>query len=81
MLEQQLVISKPISARRSEFITVRQNDGENTTTYLRRVIAKSRSSNIRSMTPEEHVLLMFLMTLQKSDISQTVRSTVFDCLA
>ena len=33
------------------------------------------------MTPEEHVLLMFAMTLQKSDISQTVRTTVFDYLS
>ena len=46
ILEQQMVISKPISVRRSEFITIKQNDGESTTSFLRRVIAKSRSSNI-----------------------------------
>ena len=80
ILEQQMVISKPISVRRSEFITIKQNDGESATSLLRRVIAKSRSSDIRSMTQEEHILLMFGMNLQKSDISQTVRTAVFDNL-
>ena len=80
ILEQQMVISKPISVRRLEFITIKQNDGESTTSFLRRVIAKSRSSDIRSMTPEEHILLMFGMNLQKSDISQTVRTAIFNYL-
>ena len=78
--QQQMVISKPISVRRSEFVTIKQNDGKSATTFLRRVIAKARSSDIRAMTQEEHILLMFEMNLQKSNISQTVRTAVFDYL-
>ena len=43
-------------------------------------MAKARSSDIRSMTQEEHILLMFGMNLHKSDISQNIRTAVFDYL-
>ena len=59
---------------------MREYDGENAPSFLRRVIAKARSSDIRSMTQKEHIHLMFGMNLQKSDISQTVRTAVFDYL-
>ena len=75
-----MMISKPMSVQRSEFVTIKQNDGENAPSFLRRVIAKARSSDIRSMTQEEHILLMFGMNLQKSNISQNVRTAVFDYL-
>ena len=58
-----MMISKPMSVRRSEFVTIKQNDGKNATSFLRRVIAKARSSDIRSMTQEVHILLMFGMNL------------------
>ena len=69
-----------MSVRRSEFVTIKQNDGENAPSFLRRVMAKARSSDIRSMTQEEHILLMFGMNLLKSDISQSIRTAVFDYL-
>ena len=80
ILEKQMMISKPMSVRRSEFVTIKQNDGENAPSFLRTVIAKARSSDIRSMTQEHYILLMFGMNLQKSDISQNVRTAVFDYL-
>ena len=69
-----------MSVRRSEFVTIKQNDGENAPSFLRRVMAKARSSDIRSMTQEEHILLMFGMNLIKSDISQGIRTAFFDYL-
>ena len=54
ILEKQMMISKPMSVRRPEFVTIKQHDGENAPSFLRRVMAKARSSDIRSMTQEEH---------------------------
>ena len=80
VLEKQMMITKPMSVRRSEFITIKQHDAENAPSFLRRVMTKARSADIRSMTQEEHILLMFGMNLCKSEISNTIRTAVFDYL-
>ena len=59
VIEKQMMITKLMSVRRSEFVRIKQHDGENASSFLRRVMAKARSSDIRSMTQEEHILLMF----------------------
>merc|ERR1711895_58463 len=80
LLEDQKMISKPMSVRRSEFIKIKQDEAENAPSFLRRVMAKARAADIRNMTAEEHILLMFAMNLCKTDISNTIRTSVFDYL-
>ena len=80
ILEDQMLISKPMSIRRSEFIKIRQEEGENAPSFLRRVMAKARAADIEKMTPQELILLMFAMNLSKTDISHTIRTSVFDYL-
>ena len=80
LLEDQMLISKPMSVRRSEFIKIKQDEAENAPSFLRRVMAKARAADIRNMTAEEHILLMFAMNLSKTDISNTIRTSVFDYL-
>ena len=74
------MITKPMSVRRSEFIKIKQDEAENAPSFLRRVMSQARAADIRSMTQEEHVLLMFGMNLCKSEISNTIRTAVFDYL-
>ena len=80
ILEKQMMITKPMSVRRSEFIKIKQDEAENAPSFLRRVMSQARAADIRSMTSEEHFLLMFGMNLCKSDISNTIRTSVFDYL-
>ena len=41
ILEDQMLISKPMSVRRSEFIKIKQDEAENAPSFLRRVMAKA----------------------------------------
>ena len=66
ILEDQMLIAKPMSVRRSEFIKIKQDEAENAPSFLRRVMSQARAADIRSRTQEEHILLMFGMNLCKS---------------
>ena len=80
ILEDQMLIAKPMSIRKSEFIKIKQDEAENAPSFLRRVMAKARAADIEKMTPQELILLMFAMNLSKTDISNTIRTSVFDYL-
>ena len=49
-----MLIAKPMSIRRSEFIKIKQDEAENAPSFLRRVMAKARAADIEKMTPQEH---------------------------
>merc|ERR1711867_38473 len=51
ILEDQMLIAKPMSVRRSEFIKIKQDEAENAPSFLRRVMSKARAADIRRTHP------------------------------